>query len=518
MPAPPVTPATPKEAALTTHLYALESESVRLESFDGSGGAIESMGEDLLVVTPKGRFALVFRDGTVEYLDGLIPMNYTGLQSSPISENPDFDLYSFRVADILLKEIVGGYILFVTHHYFTGECVRFRLSSVTLVREGQRLTVLPDWRTIFDAKPCLEQPDGWQNAGGKMLPDGREHLLVTIGNHAYGQRPIPSNLHIGKFVRIEIETGESEILVTGIRNAQGLVRDAEGNLWATDHGPQGGDELNLLRKGADYGRPQVSYGVGTGGVALRLVKDEGIGRHDGFARPAFAWVPSPALSAIAVNDERRFPLWKDDLLVASLAAGSLFRVRRHGTDVQYVEKIEVGYRIRDLTFMPDGRIALLEDNAWVHFLSRSPMYCDEESRNRRDVYSVNCESVELAARSAYEALVSGEPAVRSDFDIYLSENALIYSKEPCARADTEAKFFLHLIPADVNDLPGHRQRHGFDNLDFDFDRRGVIFDRRCMGTMVLPEYDITRIRTGQYLVNEDGSYTNLWKAEVRFDE
>ena len=98
---------------LTTHLYALESESVRLESFDGSGGAIESIGEDLLVVTPKGRFALVFPD-TVEYLDGLVPMNYTGLQSSPISEHLVFDLYPFRVADILLKEIEEGYILFAT--------------------------------------------------------------------------------------------------------------------------------------------------------------------------------------------------------------------------------------------------------------------------------------------------------------------------------------------------------------------------------------------------------------------
>ena len=75
------------------------------------------------------------------------------------------------------------------------------------------------------------------------------------------------------------------------------------------------------------------------------------------------------------------------------AAGELIRVRRHGTEAQYAEKIELGYRIRDLTFMPDGRIALLRDGGWVYFLSRSLRYCDEESRNRRDVYSVNCESV-----------------------------------------------------------------------------------------------------------------------------
>ncbi len=624
--------AVPKESpVLTTHLYEFESESVRLESFDGSGGAIESVGDDLLVVTPKGRFALISPGGTVEYLDGSVPMNYTGLESSLISLKPDFDPHPFRAADILLKEIEAGYTLFVTHHYFTGECVRFRLSSTTLVREGQRLTLLPDWRTIFDAEPCLEQPSGWQNSGGKMLTDGREHLLVTVGNHTYGQRPIPSNLHIGKLVRIEIETGESEILATGIRNSQGLARDAQGNLWATDHGPQGGDELNLLREGADYGWPQASYGVGYGGVSLRLVEDEDTGRHDGFERPAFSWISSTAVSAVAVNDERRLPLWKDDLLVASLVAGSLLRVRRHGTDVQYVEKIEVGYRIRDIALMPDGRIALLRDGGWVYFLSRSTRHCHEEARNRRDVYSINCESIAAspppdsgtAAPSANDlgrdtaagarlfglqcsvchnqnaerhgdgphlvgvigrqaGEVSGfdfseglrsldvvwtrysitrfltapqqfapgtsmsspgigeeearaianyldsldrlsrliedsTPSIRSDFDVYLSDNKLTYVREQCARADTEAMFFLHLYPVDVNDLPIFRKQHGFDNRDFRFDTRGVIVDGRCMATVDLPEYAVSEIRTGQYVPVDDG-FDSLWEGEIRLAE
>ena len=394
-PAPSAATATPEEApALTTHLYAFESESVKLESFYGSGGAIESIGEELLVATPKGKLALVFRDRTVEYLDGNVPMNYTELESISTGENPDFDLYSFRVADILLKETPEGYILFATHHYFTGECVRFRLSSTTLVREGQMLTVLPDWRTIFDAEPCLEQSDGWQNASGKMLTDGEEHLLVTIGNHTYGQRPIPSNLHLGKLVRIEIETGGSEIIATGIRNSQGLARDAAGNLWATDHGPKGGDELNVLREGADYGWPLVSYGIGYGDISLRLIEDEDTGKHDGFVRPAFSWIQSTAMTAIAVNDEEHLPLWKDDLLIASLSANSLFRVRRYGTDVQHVERIELGYRIRDIALMPDGRIALLRgDGGWVYFLSHSTKYCNEEARKQRNVYSINCESI-----------------------------------------------------------------------------------------------------------------------------
>ena len=86
---------------------------------------------------------------------------------------------------------------------------------------------------------------------------------------------------------------------------------------------------------------------------------------------------------------------------------------------------------------------------------------------------------------------SGEPVMRSDFDIYLSENTLTYAKEPCVRADTEAKFFLALHPADANDLPDRRRQHGFDNLDFDFVGRGMISDGRCMVTAALPEYAVT---------------------------
>ena len=118
-----------------------------------------------------------------------------------------------------------------------------------------------------------------------------------------------------------------------------------------------------------------------------------------------------------------------------------------------------------------------------------------------------------ARQAAYEALVAGEPAVRSDFDVYLRDNTLVYAKEPCARADTEATFFLHLIPADVNDLPDHRKQYGFDNLDFRFDGSGAVFDGRCRATAALPEHDITRIRTGQY-VPVDSGFSHLWEGEI----
>ena len=115
------------------------------------------------------------------------------------------------------------------------------------------------------------------------------------------------------------------------------------------------------------------------------------------------------------------------------------------------------------------------------------------------IFKVNRAYDTLAAlRATYNAVVAGEPAIRSTFDVYLSENnTLTYAKQPCARADTQEMFFLHLFPAHREDLPDHRKQHGFDRLDFEFDWRGVRFDGKCWTERKLPEYAIARIHTGQ---------------------
>ena len=122
-----------------------------------------------------------------------------------------------------------------------------------------------------------------------------------------------------------------------------------------------------------------------------------------------------------------------------------------------------------------------------------------------------------AARAEYAAVVSDEPIARSDFDLYLNENTLTYVKERCAPADTEATFFLHLYPVDVNDLPAHRQRYGFGNPDFQFGWRGEIFDGKCIVEVVLPEYAIDRVSTGQYVLM-GGGYNHLWHVEFPWKE
>ena len=126
------------------------------------------------------------------------------------------------------------------------------------------------------------------------------------------------------------------------------------------------------------------------------------------------------------------------------------------------------------------------------------------------IFRVNAAFDSAGARqSAYEHLVSGEPAVRSDFDVYLREDTLLYVKEPCTGADVEAMFFLHLHPVDVNDLPDHRRQYGFDNLNFDFDDQGVIFDGKCLAKVPLPGYGISEIWTGQFVPGQG----QVWKEE-----
>ena len=101
-------------------------------------------------------------------------------------------------------------------------------------------------------------------------------------------------------------------------------------------------------------------------------------------------------------------------------------------------------------------------------------------------------------QSAYQSIVSSEPVMRSTFDLYLKDSTLTYVKNPCDRANTEARFFLHIVPSDRAVLSYGRKSRGFDNLDFDFEVHGAVFDGKCIAARDLPEYGIASIRTGQY--------------------
>ena len=122
------------------------------------------------------------------------------------------------------------------------------------------------------------------------------------------------------------------------------------------------------------------------------------------------------------------------------------------------------------------------------------------------------------ARASLAAGDFGQPLANSRYDIYLDndgdENILIYFKQPCAAEDTQARFFLHIFPADARDIPAERQYHGFVNRGFEFGDRGKTLDGWCVAIAPLPRYPIERISTGQFVSGE----RELWRAEVELGE
>ena len=102
-------------------------------------------------------------------------------------------------------------------------------------------------------------------------------------------------------------------------------------------------------------------------------------------------------------------------------------------------------------------------------------------------------------RAVYREASSSEPAAQGVFDVHLADDALIYFKEPCEQADTEDRFFLHVVPRSADDLPDDRRAYGFNGLDFDFFLNGAWFDGQCAARVALPEYPIASARTGQHI-------------------
>lgn len=116
-------------------------------------------------------------------------------------------------------------------------------------------------------------------------------------------------------------------------------------------------------------------------------------------------------------------------------------------------------------------------------------------------------------RSKYDYAVAGTPALRTDFEVYVQDDAVVYIRESCAIDDTAAPFFLHLIPVDSDDLPAGRRELGFQNRDFVFSQAGGRFDGKCLASVPLPDYAVGVIRTGQYITGDD----RLWEGEIYTD-
>jgi cytochrome c2 len=343
--------------------------------FKSWGGAITPFGD---------RFLLALGDGRLFRFD--LPDDGRSLKMEPLALTVPIDVEAFlndvdsrvetktfRVADVLVQPIDAGLRLFATHHDWNVEdnCSVVRVSVVEGSIEALMALSPPPWRTLFETSPCLPLKDrgvrfGGLQIGGKMVLLDPDTLLVTIGDHEfdgyYGPWSVardPASSY-GKILRVSIADGTATIHTMGHRTPSGLYRDRDGTVWETEHGPKGGDELNLIRPGGDYGWPDVSYG--TAYDKSSWPPNPRNGWHDGFDRPVFAWVPSIGVSALTAAGPGMFDLWQGDLLVGSLTNRGLWRLRLEDHRVVYAEQIPIGCRIRDLIRAPDGRLLLWCDD------------------------------------------------------------------------------------------------------------------------------------------------------------
>lgn len=230
---------------------------------------------------------------------------------------------------------------------------------------------LSDVRVIYRQQPKLE---GGYHFGSRIVFDGAGHVFISQGER--NDRPTAQKLDMlqGKLVRLNLDgsvpkdnpfvgrqDARPEIWSYGHRNSQGLALDPRtGRLWESEHGPRGGDEINLPQPGRNYGWPLVTHGINYSGFAI----PEAVGTHaSGMEPPHHVWAKSPALSGMAFYVNQPASKWNDSLFLGALSDGSLIRLSLDGDRIIGEERLlkELGARIRDVRAGGDGNVYVLTD-------------------------------------------------------------------------------------------------------------------------------------------------------------
>lgn len=199
-------------------------------------------------------------------------------------------------------------------------------------------------------------PDGqylFVSSGDRQKMEPAQDLTNTLGTIV---RLTPDGLPAPGNPFADRGSPTDEIWSYGHRNPLGLAFDADGRLWASEMGPQGGDELNLIEQGQNYGWPRASNGSHYGGGAIPDHAD-----GDGFAAPKTFWTPSVSPGSLMIYSGDAFPDWQGDAFIGALSGRALIRVDLDGTNATVADTWDMGQRIRAVAQAPDGSIWLLED-------------------------------------------------------------------------------------------------------------------------------------------------------------
>ncbi len=237
------------------------------------------------------------------------------------------------------------------------------VAKATLTKAG-----IANLQTVFTAAPLV---DNGFHFGCRLAFDNADQLFIALGDrYKYMDEAQNTDNHFGKIVRVNkdgsvpddnpfVQGGAPEVYSYGHRNVQGLtVHPYSGAVWAMEHGPKGGDEVNLLKKGANYGWPKITYGIDYDGD---IISDKT--RMAGMEQPVLYWDPSIAPSGMVFYQGKPFADWDGDLLVGALKFTHLRRIEMNngqpGNQHEYLK--DRNERIRDVDVGPDGFIYVLTD-------------------------------------------------------------------------------------------------------------------------------------------------------------
>lgn len=232
-------------------------------------------------------------------------------------------------------------------------------------------TALTDVAVIFRQTPKLSAGNHF---GSRLAFDREGYLFVTLGEN--NQRPTAQDLDKlqGKVVRLRADGrvppdnpfvnkagARPGIWTYGMRNPQGMaIHPVTGAVWENEHGPRGGDEINILSPGKNYGWPIATHGINYSGQPIPEARGKSAA---GMEDPHFVWEKSPGLSGMAFYTADRFPQWKNSIFIGALATQELIRVKLDGNKVVGEERLmaDRGERVRDVRVGPDGYVYALTD-------------------------------------------------------------------------------------------------------------------------------------------------------------
>ncbi len=256
-----------------------------------------------------------------------------------------------------------------------------RANHTRIVRARLDGNALKEVTPIFTVKPAKQ---GDAHFGARMAWLGDGTLVMGTGDgFNYREKAQKLDNHLGKIIRIRKDglvpednpfvndkKALPEIYSLGHRNVQGLFFDVQtGKLYAHEHGPRGGDEVNLIEPGRNYGWPLITYGVDYSGAIISPFTEK-----PGLEQPLLYWVPSIAPAGMTLYRGALFPQWNGNLLVSALAGQKVQRIELNNGKVgqQFVLFGELGTRLRDIRTGPDGAIYMLTDKAFGRVLKVVP--------------------------------------------------------------------------------------------------------------------------------------------------